>query len=210
MIHTATVEIIYRLISDMNTGKIIRRILFFTVLLAAGGLAVYRNYEIRKIPYEKIMLNASEEYSKILIPPRPGIMGITITGEIIRPLVFSIIGKATVTALDWGRLGNRAVVKVTATIDDKGRVFITEMRSGGHTEAGLLISEALQTWIYTPYKTGTIKFFFNLPSKGRKLIIDTSGLRRRNDIPPEKRVYDGQLYYINGIKSTDVGIGSFL
>ena len=171
---------------------------------------VYRQQQLNKIPYEKILLNASDEYAKIVIPPRPGIYGITITGEIIKPLIFSIIGKATVTALDWERLDSRAVVKVTAKIDERGRLTITEMRSGGHTEAGLLISEALQTWIYAPYKTGTIKFFFNLPSKGRKLIIDLSGLKRKNDIPPEKPIYDGRLYFINGIRTEDVGIGTFL
>ncbi|MCD6117323.1 hypothetical protein J7K93_09930 [bacterium] len=193
----------------MGKGSYIRDFIIFVVIAAVAFLAVWRKLQIDKIPFEKVLLNASEEYESIKIPPRPGLQGITITGEVIQPLVFSIIGKATVTALDWNRLNSHAVVKITAWIDERGRLFINEMRSGGHTEAGLLIQDALQTWIYTPYKTGIIKFFFNLPSKGKKLIIDTSGLRRKDDIPPDKPIYDGHVYFINGVKPSEVGIGTF-
>ena len=193
----------------MGKGSYTRHFIIFIVIAAAAFLVIWRKLQIDKIPFEKILLNASEEYESIKIPPRPGLQGITITGEVIQPLVFSIIGKATVTALDWNRLNSHAVVKVTARIDGRGRLFINEMRSGGHTEAGLLIQDALQTWIYTPYKTGIIKFFFNLPSKGKKIIIDTSGLKRKNDIPPDKPVYDGHVYFINGVNPSEVGIGTF-
>jgi len=193
----------------MGKTAYIRRFIFLSLIAGAVFLAIWRKVQIDRIPYGKVMLNASEEYETIKIPPRPGLQGITITGEVIQPLVFSVIGKATVTALDWNRLNSHAVVKITARIDERGRLFINEMRSGGHTEAGLLIQDALQTWIYTPYKTGIIKFFFNLPSKGKKLIIDTSGLRRRKDIPPDKPIYDGHVYFINGVKPKEVGIGTF-
>jgi hypothetical protein len=148
----------------------------------------------------------------LAVPPRPGIQGIVITGPKIKDLVFEIDGrKAGLKQLDWRRLeaiDRVADVKIRARITEDGRLEFRrengDIRDEGHPHAGRMIESVVESWAYTPYKTGTIRIWFNVGSKGRKLVIDKSGLIKKDSIPDIVKVYDGLLYYISDIEPSDV------
>ena len=152
---------------------------------------------------------------KLDIPIRPGVRGIIISGPKIEPLNFSIdLSRPGIRELDWRelfRMDPHTDVKVECSIDENGHLSFSEndILMAGHTEAGMIIKRVLKTWAYTPYKSGRIRFWFNLPSKGKKLVIDTQGLRRRDDIPPHIPIYEGRLYLISGISPRDIRVGGF-
>ncbi|HHS14456.1 MAG TPA: hypothetical protein ENN03_11920 [bacterium] len=180
--------------------------LFMLIMILLG----YREYRLRRLPLDDIQLPLFEHHEQVQIPPRPGIHGIVISGPVIEDLIFSIdYTKAGVRSLDWNRLiamDPNADILIKGTIDDQGRLNFTrdDVRMEGHTEAGIMIQNVLRTWIYKPYKTGKIQFWFNLPSKGRKLIIDTSGLIQRSNIPAHIIVSNGRIYNIDGIHINDI------
>lgn len=183
--------------------------LFFLSILIMMLLG-YREYRLWRLPPDDIQLPLFEHHEQIQIPPRPGIHGIVISGPIIEDLIFSIDHtKAGVRSLDWNRLiamDPNADILITGIVDDQGRLNFTrdDVRMEGHTEAGIMIQNVLRTWVYKPYKTGKIQFWFNLPSKGRKLIIDTSGLTKRSNIPAHIIVSNGRIYNIDGIHINDI------
>jgi hypothetical protein len=170
-------------------------------------------YALNRIPLEKIDIPSVKLEEKLEIPQRPGIRGIVISGPVIEPLFFSIdLSSAGVRELDWRRLRRidpYTDVRVHCRIDDYGQLVFQskDVLMGGHTEAGMMIRRALQTWVYTPYKSGEIRFWFNLPSKGKKLVIDTTGLRRREGIAEHVPIYEGQLHLIRGIADGDMRVG---
>lgn len=179
------------------------------VLLVLG----WREYALRRLPYDDLEIPAVVEEKRLEIPPRPGVQGVVITGPRIEPLFFAIdLSMAGVRELNWRRLrlvDPHADVKLTCTVDGRGRLLFSQedVLMEGHTEAGMMIQQALKTWVYTPYKSGMIRFWFNLPSKGKKLIIDTQGLRRKGEVPGHVPIYDGRLYLIEGIPNQDVQVG---
>jgi len=187
-------------------------ILFFAVALVFG----YRAYLLYRLPFDQIQISTFGEREKLAIPPRPGVQGIVITGPRIQPLFFSIdLSRAGVRDLDWQQLrviDPHTDVKISCQIDHRGRLLFSQrdVMMEGHTKAGMMIQQALKTWKYTPYKSGNIKFWFNLPSKGKKLIIDTSQLRRKSSIPEHIPVYDSQIHLIEGIKSSEIQIGGII
>jgi hypothetical protein len=99
-------------------------------------------------------------------------------------------------------------VKITGRIEDTGRLMFStgDVLMEGHTEAGMMIQHVMRTWFYAPYKTGRIRFWFNLPSRGEKLIIDVRGLGRKETIPVQIPVYNGQLHYIEGIPVNEIRV----
>jgi hypothetical protein len=133
----------------------------------------------------------------------------------IEPLFFSIdLSRSGVQPLDWrqlNRIDPHTDIKVSCRIDNQGRLHFgqNDILMAGHTEAGMMIQKALRTWVYTPYKSGRIRFWFNLPSKGKKLTIDTHALERREGIASHVPVYDGRLHMVEGVYSSDVRIGRF-
>jgi hypothetical protein len=112
-------------------------------------------------------------------------------------------------SLDWKRLlatDRHAQIIVVATVDNQGNLLFTQrdVHMEGHPQAGVMITRAMKTWVFTPYKTGPIEFTFNLPSEGKKLLIDASGLRRKESISKEVPILDGQLAFISGINPTEI------
>jgi hypothetical protein len=182
------------------------------VFAAVFIMFVIRTYFWIRLPETNIQVSYSGQEEKLIIPPRPGIKGIEITGPQIQPLFFSVdLSRAGVHSLDFLQLqliDPHADVKLTCTIDEQGRLLFLQkdILMEGHTEAGLMIQKALKTWIYTPYKQGTIKFWFNLPSKGRKVIIDLSGLKRKDSIPRHIPIYTGQIHLIDGLENSELQI----
>ena len=190
-------------------------LLWFTIAFLAVLvlLLAWREYLIVHLPFEDWKIPSAIE-ERLEIPPRPGIQGIVITGPEILPLKFSILSNPGAMFLNWNalmRVDPNTDVKVTARIDAHGRLVFSQadILMEGHTEAGLMIQRALKTWMYRPYKLGTIRFWFNLPSKGKKLIIDTSGLVRNEGIPSYVPIYTGRLYLIDGIPFNEVQTGKY-
>lgn len=152
---------------------------------------------------------------KLTIPPRPGTQGIIIMGPEIEKLYFEIDGtKAGLRKLDWSKLENidrLADVTVKATVNPDGSLTIdreSDVKDEGHPDAGREIFNVLRTWVYTPYKTGEIRFWFNTPSKEKKLTIET----RRLETPRKYRKYsvtDRLLYYIEGVNEVGLGYVEF-
>ena len=184
------------------------------IVLGVGVLlVVWREYAMRKLPFDDVQLSPFSQEQNLEIPPRPGVRGIVITGPTIEPLLFTIdLAKAGIRSLDWRQL--RAIdphtdVKLRCRINDQGWLVFSpkDVLMEGHTEAGVMIQQALKTWCYTPYKSGEIRFWFNLPSKGGKLIIDTKDLQRKGDIPDYIPIYDGQLHLIEGIPFNEIRVG---
>ena len=190
---------------DMTIYKLkflpIMGIFVFFVCLLWG----WRAYTLWRLPFDEVQIPSVSQEEKLEIPPRPGIQGILITGPVIEPLRFTIdLSKAGIRSLNWRQLQTvdpYTDVKVSCHIDDQGRLVFSQadLLMEGHTEAGMMIQRALKTWMYTPYKTGTIRFWFNLPSKGKKLVIDIIELKRKDDIPEHIPIYDGQIHLIDGI-----------
>ena len=145
---------------------------------------------------------------KLEVPPRPGIQGIEITGEIITPVKFEIdISKPGLRDIDWTRLwamDQGTDVRVTGHIDRRGHLTIAAFDDGGHTQAGKLIRDAMKTWIYKPYLSGTIRFWYNLPSTGSKVLVDVSKLRREAVLPDHVPLLFGRVHLIQNAPARSI------
>lgn len=194
----------------MAKSKNRKPFIFLIVLLVLVSIFFgWRELTIWRIPFNSVELATLENQQRLEIPPRPGIQGIVVTGPIIESLSFAIDVAGGGRELDWRSLNakdSRADVRVRCAVNDRGELTIIEVLMEGHTEAGLLIQEAIKTWTYTPYKTGEILFWFNLPSRGKKLEIDVSGLVRKPEIPDFVPLFDGRLHLIDGIPPGQVQV----
>jgi hypothetical protein len=197
----------------MNFDKRTLLRILVIILVSATSLFAWRMITLWRLPYDEVEIPPLGIREHLDIPPRPGVQGILISGPTIEPLIFSIdLSKAGVRTLEWQRLQSidpHTDVKITGHIDNQGRLFISDrdVLMGGHTEAGLMIRQAMRSWMYTPFKNGTIRFWFNLPSKGKKLIIDTEGLTRTRDIPVHVPIFEGRIHLIEGISLGDIQMG---
>lgn len=132
------------------------------------------------------------------VPTRPGIGDIIISGPKIEPLIFSVDPSYGIP-LDWSLLREKhpsADVIVYGYINSNGFLLINKIDAIGQPKAGKIIFQAIKTWKYKAFKIGEIKFYFNLPSEGRKFIIDTQNLNRNPAIADFIEIYDGRLYNI--------------
>lgn len=188
------------------------KLLSIFLILAVCFMALWgwREIQYRMLPQDEVRLFLPDKTEMMEIPPRPGVRGLMITGPRIEPLYFSIdLAKSGLRGLDWRRLqivDPNADVKIVAQINENGRLLFSpdDIAMEGHTEAGLMIQNAMRTWLFTPYKQGRIEFWFNLPSKGRKLIINIKGLERRASVPAHVPIYNGKLHFIDYVPQSDV------
>ncbi len=144
-------------------------------------------------------------------PIRPGIGDIIITGPERKPLLFAIDLSSNSNAIDWQKLMSSdptATVTVYGHINKNGIFSIKKLDDAGHTNAGRIISKVMSTWRYTFYKTGKIRFYFNLPSKEAKLIIDISDLQRNSAIANFITIHNGMLFNILKLSTNLVNYGS--
>lgn len=191
--------------------RFVFRISIAILIVCIGCLLGYWKMMISKIPMSQVDIPVISMEKKLDIPPRPGVQGIVITGAIIQDLYFEIDqDKSDIIPLNWENLKIKdpnTDIKITYRINESGRLIFKEIQDVGHGDAGNMIRKAMDTWLYKPYKTGTIRFWFHLQSKGTKVWIDVSELERKPDIPAEVQVYNGQVYYINDINSKDIRLG---
>lgn len=181
-----------------------------TVATLVVLLLTVRQWLLHRMPEDALQVPTSEIEKQPEIPPRPGIQGIEISGPEIKAKRFEIdLSRSDLESLDWKLLlatDPHAQIIVIATIDNQGNLLFSErdVRMEGHPQAGVMITRAMKTWVYTPLKTGSIGFTFNIPSEGKKLLVDASGLRRKESISKEVPILDGQLVFINGISPAEI------
>ena len=197
---------------DKNENKtrigFIYLLIFFVFLFFFYGV---RMIMLHRLPPDNSMIPLTALEEKIPIPPRPGVEGIIITGPVIKDMIFQIDTKTSqLKKLNWMRIESidkTADVKIGATVLRNGNLEfnpITDVISPGHSYAGNEIAKVIETWKYTPYKHGRIYFWFNFPSRGVKLTIDTHELVRNEDIPKKYYVRQGLLFYIDGLSLSKV------
>jgi len=180
------------------------------VVAAAAIVLLARQWMLQRLPEDFVQIPFSEVEKQPEIPPRPGIRGIEISGPEIKAKRFEIdLSRSGVKELNWQQLmavDPHAQIIVSGMVDNQGRLVFAQrdVRMEGHPLAGVMIEQALKTWMYTPFKTGPIVFTFNLPSEGKKVLVDASDLRRRDKIPEDVPILNGQLYYVDGISSQEV------
>lgn len=187
--------------------KSIIRLFLFIVICLSGVLYAWRTLWLASMPQSERNLPMNNASQQIDIPERPGVKGIMISGPTIEPLLFAIdLSKSGLVELDWQYLmaiDPNADIKINGTIDSKGRFHFSQedVLMEGHTQAGLIIQKALQSWLFKPYKEGKIQFWFNLPSRGHKLIIDVGEMERKKSIADYIPIYHGQMYHIKNMNS---------
>jgi hypothetical protein len=175
-----------------------------------AAILICRILQWSRLPDDSIILPVSDIENQPEIPPRPGIQGIEISGPEIKAKRFEIdMSRSGLESLNWNQLmavDPHAQIIVYGSINNQGQLVFSarDVRSEGHPQAGVMITRALKTWIYTPFKSGTVTFTFNLPSEGKKLIIDGGLLKRKNNIPLEVPILDGQMYHIDGVPNQEV------
>lgn len=193
---------------------LVRLVILIAVLIFAVALMIVFRY--CGLDSEKVSVKAFARPDSLTIPPRPGIQGVVISGPILKDLVFDIdLSAAGLTALDWNRLENidrTAVVSIRAKVNTRGELMFDRMandiKDSGHPDAGRYIERVLSSWVYFPYKSGDISFYFNVASRGSKLIIDAHELEQADHIDDLIYVKNGLLYYIDGLSSRDVKYGT--
>jgi hypothetical protein len=202
MKHAATIK-------KMDIPHILIRVLFVMVLIFLG-IILWRGLVWFGMPMdsEHLIPSPAEEEVETIPPPRPGVQGIMIMGAKIIPPIFQIDLTKSEIPLNWRTLeviDPDTDVEVHGEIMKNGQLVISSINDKGHPSAGRLIEQALSTWVYTKYKTGSISFWFNLPSKGRRLIIDIRRLRVREMETTSAIVRNGMLHLVQDLPSGAMG-----
>lgn len=195
-------------------NRFIRCLIRFFLLMVFCFIVLmgWREIQLRRLPVDEVRLYSPGMNEVMEIPPRPGVKGLMITGPRIEPLYFSIdLAKSGIRSLDWRRLqlaDPNADVKINAYVGESGRLTFSpeDVSMEGHPEAGMIIQNAMRTWLFTPYKSGRIEFWFNLPSKGKKLIVNTKELERRASVPEHVPIYNGRLHFIEYVPQNEIRV----
>lgn len=185
------------------------RVLFFLALLFLV-FVIWRGLVWFGMPMDSdhLIPSPAEEEVESLPPPRPGVQGIMIMGAKIIPPVFQIDLTKSEIPLNWRTLeliDPDTDVEVVGEIMKNGQLIISRINDKGHPSAGRLIEQALSTWVYTKYKSGPISFWFNLPSKGRRLIIDIRRVKVRKIETTSEIVRNGKLHLVQELPAGAMG-----
>ena len=178
-----------------NKSKMNKYIPIIIILIMLIGIFVLLHYlRWRGLEDSFVQLPSFPVEDTLKIPPRPGIQGIILSGPEIEDLVFQIdLSTPNLEELNWDELvaiDRNTDVKVKCFIDIRGKLLINKKSGAGHPSATKYIQNILSTWGYFPYKTGIIKFYFNAPSKTKKLIIDRNGLKKNIKMTEDKDVFN--------------------
>jgi len=184
--------------------------IFLVLIAICGAVLIWRGVVWLRLPLDSEMMipPPAEEEIETPPPPRPGVQGIIIMGAKIVPPVFEIDITKSRKSLNWRSLeliDPDTDVEIVGEIMRNGELRITRINDKGHPSAGRLIHQTLSTWVYTKFKTGPISFWFNLPSKGRRLIIDIRGLQISEDETASGIVKNGKLHLIDDLPAGTMG-----
>ncbi len=173
-------------------------------------LGVYRQVLLSQIPDAKKIIPVRMSRDDVPIPRRPGTKGIRIVGPPRQVLRFQIDFTKNPEPLDWQfleRTDRRADVIVEGAIDAGGHFSIAKLHDNGHPQAGHYIRQVLSTWKFKQYKKGTIRYYFNVPTRqeNMKIQIDARGLQRNLKFVGDADVVQtGVLCYAFGILSKNI------
>ena len=174
------------------------------------SLGIFREISMSQIPDGQKSIPYRMVKEEIPVPKRPGTKSIRIIGPPLKVLKFQLDFKRHPLPLDWDyleRIDKRADISVTASIGVNGNIFINKMLDRGHPKAGEYIKEVLKSWHYLQYKTGTIKFYFNVPTRDerRKVIVDLRGLKKNpRFVGYRDLLKNGLVYFIEGIARNNI------
>lgn len=190
--------------------KAFLKYLIYTTVILGASLIIARKILMSQIPVVERTIPQPVTKEEIPVPKRPGTQSIRIVGPPLKVLKFQIDFKRHPRPLDWDhleRIDKRADISVAATIDANGNLFIDRVIDKGHPKAGQYIKEILSSWSYLQYKTGSIRFYINVPTRDerRKLQIDLRGLEQnRRFVGYKDLVKDGMVYYVEGIGRNNI------
>ncbi len=178
----------------------------FSVLVGIVALfLIYRQIQIESIPAAQKSIPHKISREEIPIPRRPGSKSIRLVGPPLKILKFQLDFTFSPMPLDWKfleRTDKRADVMIEGRIDVDGNFAIQKVRDRGHPKAGQYIRKVLGTWKFTQYMHGTIRYYFNIPTRMEhmKVQIDLRGMERNTKFATSRdKVTVGLIYYIEGI-----------
>ncbi len=181
---------------------------------ALGGIVLsllfYRELQLTAIPAAETRIPFRLENEEIPVLKRPGTRTIRIVGPPLKKLVFQLDFRQNPKPLDWElleRIDRRADVVVEGVVDPEGNLVLNRVNDRGHPQAGRYIRETLSTWKFMQYKTGRIRYYFNVPTniEHMKVQIDLRGLEKNKKyVGPYDEVQDGLIYYFEGIDQNNV------
>jgi hypothetical protein len=171
-----------------------------TVLLCAAGF-IQHSLLPPGIAFHPLV----ESNDEIETPRQPGTTGVVIDLP-QEPADLFCVNRFS-SFFDFSELSDidsKANVYITGEIRNDGRLFVTEINSTDHPEAGTFLYEKIKTWSFNPLKTGKITYFFNLASHAQLLHITTKLTR-----PEDKKtmnIKEGRLYAIDNLDAKLVKI----
>jgi hypothetical protein len=181
-------------------------------LIGVATLAAYRSLSIAQIPEAENIFPVAVSKDEVPVPRRPGTKSIRIVGPPLKILKFQVDFKRNPLPLDWRfleRIDKRADVMIDGEIDENGNFTIERMLDRGHPKAGQYIQKIMTSWKFVQYKSGKIKYYFNVPTKAErmKVQIDITDLSRNlKFVGRTDFLKDGLLYYIEGLKARNVTV----
>ncbi|NIR51887.1 hypothetical protein GWO43_25265 [candidate division KSB1 bacterium] len=193
----------------MNLKKLFKKLLYALAMLVLL-LLLYRQVRIENMPAAQTRIPFRVEQEEIPTPKRPGTQSIRIVGPPIKVVKFQLDFRRRPKPLDWNfleRIDRRADVSIEGFIDVDGNFLILRVNDRGHPRAGTYIRDVLETWKFLQYKTGIIKYYFNVPTsmENMKVQIDLRGLQKNaRFVGPYEEVQDGLIYYLDGLNQKNV------
>jgi len=182
----------------------------YAVALLVGILLFYREMRLSAIPAAEKRIPFRLEEEEVPTPKRPGTRSIRIVGPPIKTLRFELDFRRQPRPLNWRyleRIDKRADVMLEGFVDAEGLFVINRVNDRGHPKAGRYIREILGTWRFMPYKTGRIRYYFNVPTnmEHMKVQIDLRALQKnKRYVGLYDEVEDGMIYFFEGIDQNNV------
>lgn len=175
-------------------------------------MLAYRHVLLSQIPKTEKIIPVRVDREEIPVPKRPGTRSIRIVGPPLKVLKFEIDFNRNPLPIDWElleRMDRRADVMLEGAIGENGSFVITKLRDRGHPKAGQYIQTVLRSWRFTPYRTGTIRYYFNVPTRleSMKVQIDLRRMQKNfRYIGPYHHLQDGILCFVKGLDSNSIKI----
>jgi|GEM_PF-1210987 len=202
----------YLSLAKMNMERRTLTYAMLLVPLVLVVLLVYRQVVLSQIPIAEKRIPVRIAPDEIPIPKRPGTQSIRIVGPPLKKIKFELDFKRNPLALDWHFLeqtDKRADIMVDGVIDEVGILTIKRVRDGGHPKAGSYVRQVVSSWRFLPYKMGSIRYYFNVPTRmeNMKVQVDVSRLIR-NPSHLSNRVFlkDGVLCHVEGLARDNIMI----
>lgn len=192
------------------TAMVTLRYVFRTAGIVFLAALLVRSLLLAQIPAQQKTIPVRATDEKVPVPRRPGTRSIRIVGPPLKTLKFQVDFRRNPQPLDWAyleRVDKRADIMVEGEIDALGRFRLTKVVDRGHPRAGRYIRGILSSWTFVRYKQGTIRYYFNVPTRleNMKVQIDTRDLRKNfKTVGPNDLVSDGLLFYIEGLSPRNI------